>query len=410
MNSKEICIRILKNLFIMKTLNLKSLVFLMFISLAFSSCSSDDDSNPPEVNNPTASFTFNFTVANAGESVTFTDTSVPGTGAITSWNWTFTGATPSTSTDQNPTVIFDSKGEFSVSLNVTADDGGTANTSQDILAVEGCDVYDCEKYLVDVETNISYGIDAAHNMNIYMPKGDLRTNKPALLLNGGGQFEGSDLSVLEPLAERLASYGFVVATASYRNGIQDATGNLMRGMVDSRAAVRFLRANASDYDINPNQIFAGGWASGAYNALTHTYWQFEDIDPPALYDFVQQWITGWEGVQGNMGISSQVSGVVNLGGAMYGTSEDYQNDLWITSSDVPMFSVHGTADDETPYGALELETGNWEFGSSIIHQRLLDVGVESTLYAIEGGVHESPRLPENIDNYIEDLVGFLSGE
>lgn len=394
----------------MKTLNLKSLVYLTLMILTLSSCSNDDDNPPPAVDNPTASFTFNFTVANAGESVTFTDTSIPGTGTITSWDWTFTGATPSSSTDQNPTVIFDSKGEFSVSLSVTADDIGSDSTSQEVLAVEGCDVYDCEKFLFDVQSNIPYGINVAHTMNIYTPKGDLRTNKPALLLNGGGMYEGSDLSLLEPLAERLASYGFVVATARYRNGIQDGTGNLMRGMVDSRAAVRFLRANASDYDINPNQIFAGGWASGAYNALTHAYWQFEDINPPELYDLVQQWITGWEGVQGNMGVSSEVNGVVNLGGAIFGTQEEYQEDLWITSSDVPMFAVHGTADDETPYGALELEFGNWEFGSSIIHQRLLDLGLQSTLYTIEGGVHESPRLTENIENYIEDLVGFLSGE
>ena len=75
-----------------------------------------------------------------------------------------------------------------------------------------------------------------------------------------------------------------------------------------------------------------------------------------------------------------------------------------------MFAVHGTADEETPYGAVQLSSGNWEFGSSIIHNRLLDTGVSSTLYSIQNGVHESPRLPENRDKYIEDLVGFLSGE
>ena len=402
----------------MKTLNLKSLVYLTLMILTLSSCSNDDDNPPTAVDNPIASFTFNFTVANAGESVTFTDTSIPGTGAITSWNWTFTGATPSSSTDQNPTITFNSKGEFTATLVVTANDDGTDSTSQEVLAVEGCDVYDCEKFLVEVETGISYGINAAHTMNIYTPKGDLRTNKPALLINGGGQFNGSDLTVLEPLAERLASYGFVVATAKYRNTILEedptvsdfGTANLMRGMVDSKAAIRFLRANANDYNINPNQIFAGGWSSGAYNALAHTYWQFEDIDPPALYTYVQQWIADWEGVQNDLNVSSEVVGIVNLGGSIFGATEDFQNDLWITSTDVPMFAVHGTADEETPYGPLPLPTGNWEFGSSVIHNRLLDVGVASTLYTIEGGVHESPRLPENIDNYIEDLVGFLSGQ
>lgn len=401
----------------MKTFFLKSLILLILLSSV--ACNNCDDCPPPpnEVQDPVADFSFDAVVATSGQSVTFIDTSEEGTGTINSWNWTFTGATPSSSTEQNPTVTFSSKGEFSVSLTVTASDGGNDNTSQNILAVESCTIYDCEKFLVDVVSNISYGIDAAHSMNIYMPKGDLRTNKPALLINGGGLFNGSDLTVLEPLAERLASYGFVVATAKYRNTILEedpnvsdfGTANLMRGMVDSKAAIRFLRANANDYGIDPNQIFAGGWSSGAYNALAHAYWQLEDIDPPALYTYVQQWITDWDGVQNDLNVSSEVVGIVSLGGSIFGATEDFQNDLWITSSDVPMFAVHGTADEETPCGALELETGNWEFGSCIIHQRLLDVGVLSTLYTIEGGAHESPRLPENIDNYIEDLVGFLSG-
>lgn len=397
----------------MKTFKLKFGAFFTIAMLILSSCTSDDDSLPVQITDPIANFTFDVTVASSGEAVTFTDTSTEGSSAITAWSWTFTGATPSTSNEQNPVVTFNSKGEFSASLTVTANDGGNASTSQDILAIEGCDLYDCEKFLVDVETDIVYGVESDfHLMNIYMPKGDLRESKPAILINGGGQYEGSDLSLLENLAERLTSYGFVVATARYRNGIQDETGNLMRGMVDSRAAVRFLRANASEYGIDPDQIYAGGWASGAYNALVHAYWQFEDINPPALYDFVvsQGWIENWEGEQGNQGVSSEVIGVVSLGGAMYGQEEVYKDDLWITSTDVPLFAVHGTADSETPCGLLQRSSGNWEFGSCIIHQRLLDVGVTSSLYTIEGGVHESPRLSENIDNYIEDLVGFLSGQ
>ena len=103
----------------MKSLHLKPWVTLLLFSLAFSSCSNNDDGPPPVTENPTANFTFNFTVANAGESVTFTDTSVPGTGTITSWNWTFTGATPSVSTEQNPAITFNSKGEFTATSSPT---------------------------------------------------------------------------------------------------------------------------------------------------------------------------------------------------------------------------------------------------------------------------------------------------
>lgn len=394
----------------MKTL--KQFYFLshfFLIPIIFSCCNDDDPQEEIQVISPTANFAFNLEVANVGESVMFTDTSIPGTGTIDSWNWTFTGGTPSTSNEQNPTVIFNSKGEFSVSLIITANDGATSNTSQNILAVEGCPIYDCEKFLVDVEMDIVYGIsNNLHLMNIYKPKGDLRSTKPAILINGGGQYEGSDLSVLDLLAKRLASYGFVVATARYRNGVQNGTANLLRGMVDSKAAVRFLRANASSYGIDPKQIFAGGWASGAYNALVHTYWQEEDVPTPILDGVINAgMITNWEGVQGNPEISSDVLGVVNLGGSIFGTEEAFGDDLYITANDLPMFAVHGELDNETPCNALELETGNWEFGSCVIHSRLQSLGILSELTVIANGAHEAPRLSENIDNYLPSLVDFL---
>jgi len=54
----------------------------------------------------------------AGAPVTFTDHSTP-TGGITSWNWTFTGATPATSTSQNPNVTFATPGTYPVSLSIS---------------------------------------------------------------------------------------------------------------------------------------------------------------------------------------------------------------------------------------------------------------------------------------------------
>jgi len=55
-----------------------------------------------------------------GVPVTFTDQS---TGAPTSWQWQFVGATPSTSTDQNPTVQYDKKGTYSLQMTATNDAG-----------------------------------------------------------------------------------------------------------------------------------------------------------------------------------------------------------------------------------------------------------------------------------------------
>ena len=56
-------------------------------------------------------------------SVDYTDMSY---GTVTSWNWTFEGGTPATSTQQNPTVSYTNAGTFDVSLTVS--DGTNSNT------------------------------------------------------------------------------------------------------------------------------------------------------------------------------------------------------------------------------------------------------------------------------------------
>ena len=71
-----------------------------------------------------AFFTTNNTTICAGSAITFTDQS---SGNPTSWNWTFGGGTPGTSTSQNPQITFNTPGTFDVSL--TVDDGNTNDTN-----------------------------------------------------------------------------------------------------------------------------------------------------------------------------------------------------------------------------------------------------------------------------------------
>ncbi len=73
---------------------------------------------------PVASFTANQTAVCAGTTIGFTDTSTP---AATSWNWSFPGGTPLSSTQQNPSVTFNSAGTHNVTLTATNANG--SNTS-----------------------------------------------------------------------------------------------------------------------------------------------------------------------------------------------------------------------------------------------------------------------------------------
>jgi|GEM_PF-2008748 PKD repeat protein len=62
---------------------------------------------------PAINFTANNSAVCTGDSVHFTDNSTNGP---TKWNWTFTGGTPASSKVQNPTVLYNSPGTYTVKL------------------------------------------------------------------------------------------------------------------------------------------------------------------------------------------------------------------------------------------------------------------------------------------------------
>lgn len=72
--------------------------------------------DPPSPSTITADFTANPTTVAIGGTVAFRDAS---TGNPTSWSWSFPGGNPSTSTSQNPSVVYSTAGTYNVSLTVS---------------------------------------------------------------------------------------------------------------------------------------------------------------------------------------------------------------------------------------------------------------------------------------------------
>lgn len=79
----------------------------------------------------TSNFEADEMVVCAGSTVNFTDLS---TGA-TSWNWTFEGGTPATSTDQNPSVVYSAEGTYDVTLEVSNGSATNSTTITDYITV-----------------------------------------------------------------------------------------------------------------------------------------------------------------------------------------------------------------------------------------------------------------------------------
>ena len=71
-----------------------------------------------------ADFTADNTTISAGESVTFTNLSVN----ASTYYWTFTGGNPSTSTDVNPTVTYETPGTYSVTLFAAGENSSDSET------------------------------------------------------------------------------------------------------------------------------------------------------------------------------------------------------------------------------------------------------------------------------------------
>ena len=86
---------------------------------------------------PIANFTSDSTTIIEGQSIQFTDTSTVPVGGppITQWAWTFTGGTPSTSSAQNPSVVYNTPGQYQVALTVTNADGSNTKTVPNYITV-----------------------------------------------------------------------------------------------------------------------------------------------------------------------------------------------------------------------------------------------------------------------------------
>ncbi|MBI1367994.1 MAG: alpha/beta hydrolase fold domain-containing protein [Planctomycetes bacterium] len=96
-------------------------------------------------------------------------------------------------------------------------------------------------------------------MDIYVPKeGD---TFPALLLIHGGGWAKGQVEQDKPLAERLAVQGFVVAQIDYR---LSGETKYPAALYDCKAAVRFLRAHAAEYKIDPTRIGCIGGSAGGH--------------------------------------------------------------------------------------------------------------------------------------------------
>jgi acetyl esterase/lipase len=162
-------------------------------------------------------------------------------------------------------------------------------------------------------------------LDLYQPVGDNARARPVVIFAHGGAFKVGDKGDERnaAIADLLARRGWVTASINFRiDGVeQHATDDL-------QAAVRWFRAHAEDYRIDPEQIVVMGPSSGAISAL-HT--NFEPEDP---------------GNSGNPGYPSNVAGAVSVSG-------DVQDPSIIGPGEPPIAMFHALDDTVIPFALGE---------------------------------------------------------
>ena len=120
---------------------------------------------------------------------------------------------------------------------------------------------------VEMRPDIAYGPLPAEQADFYLPETP-KTRRPAVVvIHGGGWVSGSRHGS-DYFSGLLAARGVVVMNIDYR--LADKTLPDTRWpaqLVDAQLAVRFLRAHAADYAIDPTRLGAVGDSAGAQLAV-----------------------------------------------------------------------------------------------------------------------------------------------
>jgi len=119
------------------------------------------------------------------------------------------------------------------------------------------------KYSEATQHGISYGPLPAETLDLCTPVG-AKTLRPGVIFIHGGGWTTGDQTSYDSACATLAKYGFVGATINYRLA---PAHRWPAQIVDAQLAVRWLRAHASVYNLDPQRLCAWGDSAGAHLAV-----------------------------------------------------------------------------------------------------------------------------------------------
>ena len=119
------------------------------------------------------------------------------------------------------------------------------------------------RYQVAIMQNVAYGPLTDEMLDLCLPQGVPGTHPGVILIHGGG-WDAGDKSEFASECSYLASQGLVAATVNYRLW---PASTWPAQLVDVQLAVRFLRAHAAEFMLDPARLCSWGDSAGGHLAV-----------------------------------------------------------------------------------------------------------------------------------------------
>jgi acetyl esterase/lipase len=254
---------------------------------------------------------------------------------------------------------------------------------------------------------VRYGRRALQ-LDLYLPKGSAPKTKPAIVFVHGGGWRAGYRTNFTPFAIAMAERGYVAATISYRLSPE---AQYPAAIHDVKAAIRWLRANAKKYGVNPEQIaVSGGSAGGQIASLAGVTNDLEKFDPQGSASAVSSAVQAIVNIDGLSDFTSAAARLheddpaknPSAAGAWFGGRYSEKTALWHEAS--PTFYV----DKNTP-PILFLISAQARF--SVGHQEMIEkmkpLGIPYQVAQIPDSPHSFWLFDPWLQPSVDVVVGFL---
>jgi acetyl esterase/lipase len=239
--------------------------------------------------------------------------------------------------------------------------------------------------------DLAYGDHARNTLDVYIPKSDRPL--PLIIWVHGGAWSAGSKDGNNPALAYLGK-GYAVAAINYRYS-QHAV--FPAQIQDCQAAIRFLRSQAKDYNLEPDRFAAWGSSAGGHLvALMGTagdHKAFEAVGKVKTGSNAVQAVIDWYGpidflqmnkqttVKGRIDHDSPTAPEAKLIGGAVQDNKDKVNAAnpmtYIAKDNPPFLIMHGDQDPLVPYGQSEM-----------FHAALKKAGVDSELVIAKGVAHD----------------------